>query len=160
LWRQVIYHFSLFAMQDLDNETLNHVDAENRRQTLEEELEFLKQVQEQEMKELQALAYRDTTQENRDFWKNEMANCLRDIQQAYEDKTDEMRLDLERYYNMKIQEFRTGAARQNVDTVTAKEESKKLRENFNDLRKQLAEAEARVSSTAHMRSVIIISLNN
>lgn len=34
-------------MQDLDNETLNHVDAENRRQTLEEEIEFLKQVQEQ-----------------------------------------------------------------------------------------------------------------
>jgi len=33
--------------QDLDNETLLHVDAENRRQTLEEELEFLKQVHEQ-----------------------------------------------------------------------------------------------------------------
>lgn len=33
--------------QDLDNETLMHVDAENRRQTLEEELEFLKQVHEQ-----------------------------------------------------------------------------------------------------------------
>lgn len=36
-----------WVMQDLDNETLNHVDAENRRQTLEEEIEFLKQVQEQ-----------------------------------------------------------------------------------------------------------------
>ena len=33
--------------QDLDNETLLHIDAENRRQTLEEELEFLKQVHEQ-----------------------------------------------------------------------------------------------------------------
>jgi hypothetical protein len=38
--------FDWFA-QDLDNETLLHVDAENRRQTLEEELEFLKQVHEQ-----------------------------------------------------------------------------------------------------------------
>ena len=35
------------VVQDLDNETLLHVDAENRRQTLEEELEFLKQVHEQ-----------------------------------------------------------------------------------------------------------------
>lgn len=34
-------------MQDLDNETLLHIDAENRRQTLEEELEFLKAVHEQ-----------------------------------------------------------------------------------------------------------------
>lgn len=33
--------------QDLDTETLLHIDAENKRQTLEEELEFLKQVHEQ-----------------------------------------------------------------------------------------------------------------
>lgn len=131
------------ARIDLDNETLNHVDAENRRQTLEEELEFLKQVQEQEMKELQALAYRDTTQENRDFWKNEMGGALRDIQHAYEEKIDEMKEELEKYYNMKIQEFRTGAARQNIETVHAKEESKKLRDNLNDLRKRLADAEAK-----------------
>lgn len=30
--------------QDLDSETLKHIDAENRRQTLEEEIEFMKQV--------------------------------------------------------------------------------------------------------------------
>ena len=33
--------------QDLDNETLNHIDAENRRQTLEEDIEFMRQVHEQ-----------------------------------------------------------------------------------------------------------------
>merc|ERR1719334_106891 len=79
------------ARTDLDNETLAHIDAENRRQTLEEELEFLKQVHEQEMKELAALAYRDTTQENREFWKNEMGNALREIQQCYDEKLDGMR---------------------------------------------------------------------
>ena len=47
-----------------------------------------------------------------------------------------------------IQEFRTGAARQNMETVHAKEESKKLRDNLNDLRKRLADAEARVSERA------------
>lgn len=36
-----------FNLQDLDNETLLHIDAENRRQTLEEELEFLKSIHEQ-----------------------------------------------------------------------------------------------------------------
>lgn len=36
-----------FPSKDLDNETLLHIDAENRRQTLEEELEFLRAVHEQ-----------------------------------------------------------------------------------------------------------------
>lgn len=56
----------------------------------------------QEMKELAALAYRDTTQENREFWKNEMGNALREIQSTYDEKLDQMRGELETYYNMKV----------------------------------------------------------
>jgi len=131
------------ARIDLDNETLNHIDAENRRQTLEEELEFLKAVHEQEMKELAALAYRDTTAENRDFWKNEMGQAIREIQQTYDEKLEAMRGELETYYNMKIQEFRTGATRQNMETVHSKEEAKRLRGQLTDMRAKLAELEAR-----------------
>ena len=54
------------------------------------------------MKELAALAYRDTTAENRDFWKNEMGNALREIQAAYDEKLEAMRAELEAYYNMKV----------------------------------------------------------
>merc|ERR1712002_503606 len=117
--------------------------GENRRQTLEEELEFLKQVHEQEMKELAALAYRDTTAENRDFWKNEMGNALREIQSTYDEKMDAMRTEMETYYNMKVQEFRTGATRQNMETVHSKEESKRLRGQLADLRNKLGDVEAR-----------------
>jgi len=131
------------ARIDLDNETLAHIDAENRRQTLEEELEFLKQVHEQEMKELAALAYRDTTAENREFWKNEMGAALREIQQCYDEKLDVMRGELEGYYNMKMQEFRTGATRQNMETVHSKEESKRLKNQLADLKARLADMEAR-----------------
>jgi len=35
------------CLQDLDNETLAHIDAENRRQTLEEQIEFLKSIHDQ-----------------------------------------------------------------------------------------------------------------
>src|SRR6218665_3866884 len=66
----------------------------------------------QEMKELAALVYRDTTSENREFWKNEMGQALREIQQVYDDKIDNMRGELETFYNMKVQHSRT-AARQN-----------------------------------------------
>jgi len=34
-------------LQDLDKETLEHIDAENRRQTLEEQIEFLKSIHDQ-----------------------------------------------------------------------------------------------------------------
>ena len=55
----------------------------------------------QEMKELAALAYRDTTAENREFWKNEMGQALREIQQVYEDKLDTMRTEIEGSYSLK-----------------------------------------------------------
>lgn len=131
---------------DLDNETLLHIDAENRRQTLEEELEFLKAVHEQELKELAALAYRDTTAENREYWKNEMGQALREIHQVYDDKMDSMRGELETFYNLKIQEFRTGATRQNMEAVHSKEETKRLRSQVTDIRSKLNDAEAKISS--------------
>ena len=43
----VVMTLFLCVFKDLDNETLMHIDAENRRQTLEEELEFLKGVHDQ-----------------------------------------------------------------------------------------------------------------
>jgi intermediate filament protein if len=126
---------------DLDNETLLHIDAENRRQTLEEELEFLKALHEQELKELQALAYRDSTAENREYWKTEMGQALREIQEAYDDKMDAMRGELESYYNMKVQEVRTGATRNNMESVHFKEESKRLRDQLQALRDKLSDSD-------------------
>jgi len=131
------------ARIDLDNETLLHIDAENRRQTLEEELEFLKQVHEQEMKELAALAYRDSTVENREFWKNEMGQALREIQQVYDDKMDLMRGEMETFYNLKLQEFRTGATKQNMELIHSKEENKRLRSQMTDIRDKLNDLDAR-----------------
>jgi len=56
----------------------------------------------QEMKELAALAYRDTTSENREFWKNEMGQALREIQDVYDDKLESMRSEMETFYNLKV----------------------------------------------------------
>ena len=56
----------------------------------------------QELKELAALAYRDTTAENREFWKNEMGQALREIHQVYDEKLDGMRGELETFYNLKV----------------------------------------------------------
>ena len=54
------------------------------------------------MKELAALAYRDTTDENRKFWKSEMSQALREIQDTYDEKLESMRGDVESFYNFKV----------------------------------------------------------
>lgn len=131
------------ARADLDNQSLAFIDAENKRQTLEEELEFLKALHEQEMKELAALAYRDTTSENREYWKSEMGQALREIQQSYDDKIDGMRLEMESYYNMKVQEVRQGATKTNMETAHSVEESKRLKGQMASLRDKLSELDAR-----------------
>jgi intermediate filament protein if len=133
---------------DLDSETLQHIDAENRRQTLEEELEFLKALHDQEMKELAALAYRDTTSENREYWKSELGQALREIQQTYDDKVDGIRAELESFYNLKVQEVRTGATQNNMEAVYAKEETKRLRGQLGELRNRMSDLDARSAQYA------------
>jgi len=56
------------------------------------------------MKELAALAYRDTTPESRDFWKNEMAQAIREIEAMYADKLDTMKTEMESSYNLKVRQ--------------------------------------------------------
>ena len=56
----------------------------------------------QEMKELAALAYRDTSSESRDFWKNEMAQAIREIEGMYADKLETMKTEMESSYNLKV----------------------------------------------------------
>lgn len=125
------------AREDLDNETLAHIDAENRRQTIEEEIEFLKSIHDQEMKELAALAYRDTTNENRDFWKNELANAIREIEQMYSEKMEDMKIDLETTYKNKLDSIRLAANKQANTVNQDKDECKDLRKNVTDLRDKI-----------------------
>lgn len=70
--------------QDLDQETLNRIDHQNQVQTLQEEIEFIRRVQDQEIRDLQAMAARDTTSENREFFKNELSSAIRDIRNEYD----------------------------------------------------------------------------
>jgi intermediate filament protein if len=67
----------------LDQETLNRIDQQNQTQTLLEEAEFLRRMHEQELKDLRSMAARDTTSENQEFFKNELADAISDIRQEY-----------------------------------------------------------------------------
>lgn len=68
----------------MDQETLNRIDYQNQVQTLLEEIDFIRRAHDQEISELQAMASRDTTPENREYFKNELASAIRDIRAEYD----------------------------------------------------------------------------
>uniref|UniRef100_A0A183DRJ9 Intermediate filament tail domain protein n=1 Tax=Gongylonema pulchrum TaxID=637853 RepID=A0A183DRJ9_9BILA len=130
---------------DVDQETLNRIDYQNQVQTLLEEIDFIRRVHEQEIRELQSLAARDTTPENREFFKNELASAIRDIRAEYDQITNVNRTDMESWYRLKVQEIQTQSARQSMEHGYAKEEVKRLRTQLADLRGKLADLEGRNS---------------
>ncbi|KAI3381669.1 hypothetical protein SNEBB_004565 [Seison nebaliae] len=134
---------------ELDNETLARVQLENERQTLEEELSFIKQIHEQELNELRALSARDTGIDSSQYFKHELANAIKDIRDEYEQANLQQRAEMESYYRMKTQELL--APRMPPDNPIQREEVKKLRVQVNDYRRDLsslktknAELEARM----------------
>ena len=88
-----------FLFQELDSETGKRLAAQSEGQTVREELEFLKRVHDQEMKELQALVRTEQDHERaREFWKNELGQALHEIQSEYDERLDVVRAELERAY--------------------------------------------------------------
>jgi len=128
---------------ELDQETLSRIDYQNQVQTLLEEIEFLKRSHDQEIKDLQAMAARDTTNENREFFRNELASAIRDIRNEYDQLNNANRNDIESWYKLKVQEIETQSARQNMEQGYQKDELKRLKQQLTDLRNKLADLEGR-----------------
>uniref|UniRef100_A0A1I7S9G9 IF rod domain-containing protein n=1 Tax=Bursaphelenchus xylophilus TaxID=6326 RepID=A0A1I7S9G9_BURXY len=133
------------ARTDLDQETLNRIDYQNQAQTLLEEIEFLRRAHESEIRDLQAMASRDTTSENREYFKNELAAAIREIRQDYDQLTTANRTDMESWYKLKVQEIQTQSVRHSMEQSYAYEEVKRLRSQVSELRGKLADLEGRNS---------------
>lgn len=111
--------------------------------TILEEIDFMKRGFESELKDLHAFAARDTTNENREFFKNELANAIRDIRAEYDQMMGGNRNELENWYQMRVQEINTQSNRQNVEHNYQKEEVKRLRNQTGELRGKLSDLESR-----------------
>lgn len=66
-----------------------------------EELEFLRRVHEQEVKELQALLAQAPA-DTREFFKNELALAIRDIKDEYDYIAKQGKQDMESWYKLKV----------------------------------------------------------
>lgn len=77
------------------------IDFQNQVQTLMEEIEFLRRIHDQEVKELEALAARDPA-DNREYFKNEIALAIRDIRNEYDAIAQQSKQDMESWYKLKV----------------------------------------------------------
>uniref|UniRef100_A0A914N882 Intermediate filament protein n=1 Tax=Meloidogyne incognita TaxID=6306 RepID=A0A914N882_MELIC len=128
------------ARNDLDEETLGRIDFQNQVQTLLEELEFLRRVHEQEVKELQALLAQAPA-DTREFFKNELALAIRDIKDEYDYIAKQGRQDMESWYKLKVSEVQGNANRALMESNYQREEVKRMRDNIGDLRGKFGDLE-------------------
>lgn len=130
---------------DLDAETAARIGSQTENQTLREELEFLKRVHDQEIKELYVLVKKDED-ESREFWKTELGQAIHEIQKEYDDKVDMVRLELESIYMTKLRDMAKNQSQGGTESAYLKEENKKLKDAMADLRKKIADQLARNDS--------------
>jgi intermediate filament protein if len=88
--------------EDLDHETIARVQLENEKQSLEEEINFLKQIHAQEIEELKQANLVGTALDPSNFFKHELSNAIRDIREEYEQLNNSQRNELEGWYRIKV----------------------------------------------------------
>lgn len=130
------------ARSDLDQETIGRIDYQNQVQTLMEELEFLRRVHDQDVKELQALLQREPA-DTREFFKNELALAIRDIRGEYDIIQQQTKSDMESWYKLKVQEVQGATARAGMESTYQREETSRMRNMIQDLRGKLADLESK-----------------
>ncbi|CAJ0917572.1 unnamed protein product, partial [Mesorhabditis belari] len=128
------------AHADLDEETTGRIGFQDQVQTLMEELEFLRRIHEQEIKELQFLLSQAPA-ETREFFKNELALAIRDIKDEYEFIATQGKQDMESWYKLKVSEVQSSANRVVSEGGHQREEVSRMRHSMADMRGKLGDLE-------------------
>ncbi len=76
--------------------------GQSEMQTLKEEIEFMRRVHRDELKELQTTLEEEGQGFDRELWQNELSNAIRDIQERYDAQLDKIRRELEDMYNCRV----------------------------------------------------------
>ncbi|XP_072268879.1 vimentin-1/2 [Pyxicephalus adspersus] len=116
--------------QDVDNASLARIDLERKLETLQEEIIFLKKIQDEEIRELQAQIQEQHIQIDMDVAKPDLTAALRDVRQQYENVAAKNLQDAEDYYKSKFADLSDAANRNNEALRQAKQEA-------NDYRRQI-----------------------
>uniref|UniRef100_A0A3P8Y4N9 Lamin A n=1 Tax=Esox lucius TaxID=8010 RepID=A0A3P8Y4N9_ESOLU len=143
------------AKKQLQDEMLRRVDAENRLQTLKEEMEFQKNILGEELRESKRrhesrMVEIDSTGAKQDY-ESKLAEALMELRAQHEEQVRIYKEEIEKTYTSKLENARHSADRNSNLVGAAHEELQQTRirlegmsSQLSQLQKQLAAREARV----------------
>ncbi|CAM4701840.1 unnamed protein product [Leuciscus chuanchicus] len=142
------------AKKQLQDEMLRRVDAENRIQTLKEELEFQKNIYSEELREskrrYESRVVEIDSGRQQDF-ESKLSEALTELRRQHEEQLRIYKEDIEKTYNSKLENARHSADRNSSLVGAAHEELQQTRlrieglsSQLTQLQKQLAAREAKI----------------
>ncbi|KAM4013807.1 lamin isoform 2-T2 [Anomaloglossus baeobatrachus] len=137
------------AKKQLQDEMLRRVDAENRNQTLREELEFQKNIYSEELRETRnrhetRLVEIDSGRQ-REF-ESKLADALQDLRAQHEGQISLYKEELEKTYNAKLENAKLSAERNSTMVGEAHEEIQQSRIRIDSLSAQLSQLQKQLSA--------------
>ncbi|XP_060758657.1 glial fibrillary acidic protein [Neoarius graeffei] len=116
--------------QDVDEAALNRVQLERKIEALQDEINFLKKVHEEEMRELQEQLNAQQVHVDLDVSKPDLTAALRDIRVQYEAMATSNMQETEEWYRSKFADL-TDAANRNAEAL------RQAKQEANDYRRQI-----------------------
>ncbi|XP_018427062.1 PREDICTED: lamin [Nanorana parkeri] len=130
------------AKKQLQDEMLRRVDAENRNQTLREELEFQKSIYSEEMREnkrRQETRLVEIDNGRQREFESKLADALLDLRSQHEGQIGLYKEELEKTYNAKLENAKQSAERNSSMMGEAHEEIQQSRIRIDSLSTQLSQ---------------------
>ncbi|XP_052036083.1 lamin [Apodemus sylvaticus] len=137
------------AKKQLQDEMLRRVDAENRLQTLKEELDFQKNIYSEELRETKRrhetrLVEIDNGKQ-REF-ESRLADALQELRAQHEDQVEQYKKELEKTYSAKLDNARQSAERNSNLVGAAHEELQQSRIRIDSLSAQLSQLQKQLAA--------------
>ncbi|KAM7421421.1 hypothetical protein PAMA_015516 [Pampus argenteus] len=145
------------ARKQLQDEMLRRVDAENRLQTVKEELEFQKNIYNEELRESKRRTESHMVEidsgRQQDF-ESKLAEALTELRAQHEDQVSLYKAELEKTYNSKLENARHSADRNSHLVGAAHEELQQTRVRLESMSGQLSQLQKQLSlSEAKVREL-------
>ncbi|NWS28094.1 K2C8 protein, partial [Polioptila caerulea] len=132
--------------QDVDEAYMSKVELESRLESLTDEINFLRQLYEEELQELRAQVSDTAVVVSMDNSRQlDMAGGLADVRAQYEDIAGRSRAEAEGLYQVKYEELKTAAGKQGDDL-------RQTRSQIQELNRRIQRMQAEIEALKNQRS--------
>ncbi|XP_043391886.1 lamin-B2 isoform X2 [Chelonia mydas] len=129
------------AKKQLEKETLMRVDLENRCQSLQEDLDFRKNIFEEEVRETRKLHEHrlvEIDSSHQQEYESKMAQALQDLRNQHDEQIKLYKMELEQTYQTKLENAKMSSDQNDKAASAAREELKEARMRIESLSYQLS----------------------